>query len=162
MEEKERYENRDGIYDTTIDDYVNTDILVNLLNQQDKRIKELEQETYPAYKREHQRRAYLENIEIPKLKERIKELKEENQQLKQQLEDTEESYNNTMRYLNKTRSELLNLPKKILGEIKDCLLDFSNGWWRYFMTDGCEYMLSSDLQGCLDEIIDTILKKYGG
>ena len=77
MEEKERYENRDGIYDTTIDDYVNTDILVNLLNQQDKRMKELEQESYPAYKREHQRRAYLENIEVPKLKERIKELEEE-------------------------------------------------------------------------------------
>lgn len=83
-------------------------------------------------------------------------------QLKQQLAETEESYNNTMRYLNKTRSELLNLPKKIVSEIKDCLLDFSNGWWRYFMTDDCEYMLSSDLQGCLDEIIDTILKKYGG
>lgn len=65
----------------------------------------------------------------------------ENQQLKQQLHD---------------------LPKKIVSEIKDCLLDFSNGWWRYFMTDGCEYMLSSDLQGCLDETIDTILKKYGG
>lgn len=77
MEEKERYENRDGIYDTTIDDYVNTDILVNLLNRQDKRMKELEQESYPAYKREHQRRAYLENIEVPKLKERIKELEEE-------------------------------------------------------------------------------------
>ena len=71
---------------------------------------------------------------------RIKELEQENQQLKQQLHD---------------------LPKKIVEEIRDCLLDFSNGWWRYFMTDGCEYMLSSDLQGCLDEIIDTILKKYG-
>ena len=71
----------------------------------------------------------------------IKKLEQENQQLKQQL---------------------LDLPKKIVEEIGDCLLDFSNGWWRYFMTDGCEYMLSSDLQGCLDEIIDTILKKYGG
>ena len=65
----------------------------------------------------------------------------ENQQLKQQLHD---------------------LTNKIVEEVKDDLLDFSNGWWRYFMTDGCEYMLSSDLQGCLDEIIDTILKKYGG
>ena len=70
----------------------------------------------------------------------FEKLRQENQQLKQQLHD---------------------LPNKIVGEIRDCLLDFSNGWWRYFMTDGCEYMLSIDLQGCLDEIIDTILKKYG-
>ena len=70
-----------------------------------------------------------------------RDAEKENQQLKQQLHD---------------------LPKKIVEEVKDDLLDFSNGWWRYFMTDGCEYMLSSDLQGCLDEIIDTILKKYGG
>ena len=62
----------------------------------------------------------------------------------------------------KLKQQLHDLPKKIVGEIRDCLLDFSNGWWRYFMTDGCEYMLSSDLQGCLDEIIDTILKKFGG
>lgn len=72
---------------------------------------------------------------------RIKVLEEENKQLKQQLHD---------------------LHKKVVEEIRDCLLDVSNGWWRYFMTDGCEYMLSSDLQGCLDETIDTILKKYGG
>ena len=64
--------------------------------------------------------------------------------------------------LENERKQLHDLPKKIVEEIRDCLLDFSNGWWRYFMTDGCEYMLSSDLQGCLDEIIDTILKKYGG
>ena len=134
MKERERYENRDGIYDTIIDDYADTDILVNLLNQQDERIKELEEQTYPAYKREHKRRAYLENIEVPRLE-------KENEQLKQKLND---------------------LPKKIAEEIKECLLDFSNGWWRHFMTDGCEYMLSSDLQGCLDETIDTILKKYGG
>ena len=64
--------------------------------------------------------------------------------------------------LENERKRLHDLPKKIVEEVKDDLLDFSNGWWRYFMTDGCEYMLSSDLQGCLDEIIDTILKKYGG
>ena len=75
-----------------------------------------------------------------KLVDLLNQQDKENQQLKQQLHD---------------------LPKKIVVEIKDDLLDFSNGWWRYFMTDGCEYMLSSDLQGCLDEIIDTILKKYG-
>lgn len=118
MEEKERYELNDN--DCLLDNDNNIaicdfcelalfpDIVVDLLNQQDAKIKELEQE---------------------------------NQQLKQQLHK---------------------LPKEIVEEVKDDLLDFSNGWWRYFMTDGCEYMLSSDLQGCLDEIIDTILKKYGG
>ena len=109
MEEKERYE-WNSRFDEAIKDNQTGDIVnaVEVLNQQSKRIKELEQEI---------------------------------QQLKQQLHD---------------------LPKKIVSEIKDCLLDFSNGWWRYFMNDGCEYMLSSDLQGCLDETIDTILKKYGG
>ena len=115
MEEKERYEvmspSLNGyayIHDLKTDNVLNTYDSCDLLNQQSKRIKELENE---------------------------------NQQLKQQLHD---------------------LPKNIVEEVKDDLLDFSNGWWRYFMTDGCEYMLSSDLQGCLDEIIDTILKKYGG
>ena len=109
MEEKERYEYFFGT-NTIKDNKTNQfyGCAVDLLNQQSKRIKELEQEI---------------------------------QQLKQQLHD---------------------LPKKIVEEIRDCLLDVSNGWWRYFMTDGCEYLLLSDLQGCLDETIDTILKKYGG
>ena len=139
MEEKERYEYFFGT-NTIKDNKTNQfyGCVVDLLNQQDKRIKELEEE--------------LENYKLCRcvdcsseyeygLETSIDELEKENQQLKQQLHD---------------------LPKKIVGEIRDCLLDFSNGWWRYFMTDGCEYMLSSDLQGCLDEIIDTILKKYGG
>lgn len=144
MEEKERFElvEEDFAY-AIVDnkehktyqcDFFDFGNICDLLNHYFKRIKELEEQTYPAYKREHKRRAYLENIEVPRLK-------KENEQLEQQLHDS---------------------PKKIMEEIKDCLLDFSNGWWRYFMTDGCEYMLSSDLQGCLDEIIDTILKKYGG
>lgn len=87
MEVKERYEvmisSLNGyayIHDFKIDNVLNTYDSCDLLNQQSKRIKELEKE---------------------------------NEQLKQQLKDTEESYNNTMRYLNKTRSELLNLHKKI-------------------------------------------------
>lgn len=39
--------------------------------------------------------------------------------LNKQIKDLEESYNKTMRYLNKTRSELLNLTKKIVEEIKE-------------------------------------------
>ena len=140
MEEKKRYKwSQDVIIECAYEDYdyiVDTENniifdddnyfkLVDLLNQQDKRIKELEQENLSL-----QEQSIRDN----------QNWIEETTQLKQQLHD---------------------LPKKIVGEIRDCLLDFSNGWWRYFMTDGCEYMLSSDLQGCLDEIIDTILKKYG-
>ena len=127
MEEKERYEYFFGT-NTIKDNKTNQfyGCVVDLLNQQDKRIKELEQENLSL-----QEQSIRDN----------QNWIEETTQLKQQL---------------------LDLPNKIVEEVKDDLLDFSNGWWRYFMTDGCEYMLSSDLQGCLDEIIDTILKKYGG
>lgn len=85
MEEKERYKLESyneafcQIHDTESGEwYLRKDLVTDLLNQQDKRIKELEEQTYPAYKREHKRRAYLENIEVPRLK-------KENLQLKKQL-----------------------------------------------------------------------------
>ena len=145
MEEKERYEfgqrtlfnNREEL--TTFDGFNLDDfmqIICKLLNQQDKRIKELEETN-----KELEIKLDKCGTELVNAENLVSYLENENQQLKQQLHD---------------------LPKNIVEEIRDCLLDFSNGWWRYFMTDGCEYMLSSDLQGCLDEIIDTILKKYGG
>ena len=134
MEEKERYEIHiyddvcvdllnDGVLDKSIN---NTYKLEDLLNQQDKRIKELEEE----------------NLSLQE----------------QSIRDNQ----NWIEETTKLKQQLYDLSKKIVSEIKDCLLDFSNGWWRYFVTDGCEYMLSSDLQGCLDETIDTVLKKYGG
>lgn len=144
MEEKERYKLESyheafcEIHDTKSDEwYLRKDLITDLLNQQDARIKELEQESYPAYKREHQRRAYLENIEVPKLKERIKELEEENQQLKQQLQD---------------------LPKNILKDIQEnfdwnqcCEIrkyyDQPYIWFNY---------------DAFNDFLDTILKKYGG
>lgn len=43
VEEKERYENRDGVFDTILNDYVTTDSIIDLLNRKDKRIKELEE-----------------------------------------------------------------------------------------------------------------------
>ena len=133
MEQKERYE-WNSRFDEAIRDNQTGDIVnaVEVLNQQSKRIKELE-EMQKAYKEI----SYNETLQTFELN----NIKSENAQLKQQLRE---------------------LPKKIVREIKDCLLDFSNGWWRYFVTDGCEYMLSSDLQGCLDETINTVLKKYGG
>ena len=128
MEEKERYiidRFDEDIFDTKKEYYPSNQTICEIINKQDKRIKELEQENLSL-----QEQSIRDN----------QNWIEETTQLKQQL---------------------LDLPNKIVEEVKDDLLDFSNGWWRYFMTDGCEYMLSSDLQGCLDEIIDTILKKYG-
>ena len=90
---------------------------------------------------------YFANLEA-KLAEKMKQgAKDIVMQLKQQLKDTEESYNNTMRYLNKTRSELLNLPKKIVGEIRDVL-------------NGNDVEIQDNIY--LTDILDTILKKYGG
>lgn len=82
---------------------------------------------------------------------RNKELREENQQLKQRIEDQEESYNNTMRYLNKTRSALLNLSKKIVGEIKRYDVNANKQKVNY-----TEYVIG------LNECLDTILNRYGG
>ena len=141
MEEKERYE-WNSPYDSVVRDNKNDDIInaIERLNEQDKRIKELEEELAKQKEKYDKLYGCYKKTSNEDLYDKYR-LAEETQQLKQQLHD---------------------LPKKIVKEIRDDLLDFSNGWWRYFMTDGCEYMLSSDLQGCLDEIIDTILKKYGG
>ena len=98
MEEKERYEltDTDCILDTernivvsdVCDVITNADIITDLLNQQDKRIKELEQE--------------LENYKLCRcvdcsseyeygLETSIDELEKENQQLKQQIAITEKA-----------------------------------------------------------------------
>ena len=112
MEEKERYEFidfEDGIelIDTenkkALDD---ADKIKDTLNQQSKRLKELEQE---------------------------------NQQLKQQLHD---------------------LPKKIVGEIRDIAEDY----WDFNICEECGNVpdLNALTTKDFEEILATILKKYGG
>lgn len=49
-----------------------------------------------------------------------------------------------------------------LQRVKDSVLDVSNGYWRYFMKNGQEYMMPNDLEGCLNETIDTIIKELEG
>lgn len=104
MEKKERYENRDGIYDTAINDYVYTDDIVDLLNQQDKeikqvkenlskfgniiseqdrKIKELEQENL-SLQEDSIRENQINVIETVELEKDINKLKEENIKLKKQ------------------------------------------------------------------------------
>ena len=141
MEEKERYEvhiyddvrvdlYNNGVLDKSIND---TYKLEKLLNQQDKRIKELE-ETNKVLSNELTKNSILKQdyietccgipiFEIPKIK-------EENQQLKQQLHD---------------------LPNKIVEEIKK-VSDTVILWWSSEVYD---YTITA-------KNLDTILKKYGG
>ncbi len=155
MEEKERYELAEEDYAYAIvdneshktyqNDCFDFSNICDLLNQQDKQIKELEEENKRA-----KICNYLTDYFL---------VEKENQQLKQQLKDIEESYNNTMRYLNKTRSELLNLPKKIVEEIRDVAGDY----WDFNICEECGNVpdLNTLTTEDFDEILDTILKKYG-
>ena len=106
MEEKERYEYFFGT-NTIKDNKTNQfyGCVVDLLNQQDKRIKELENE---------------------------------NQQRKQQLHD---------------------LPKKIVEEIRDVAGDY----WDFNICEECGNVpdLNTLTMEDFDEILDTILEKYG-
>lgn len=122
MEEKERYEltdtdcildtERDIVVSDVCDVVANADIITDLLNQQDKRIKELENENKQL---KQQVEFYKEENKINKkdcdyyfdeytlCKRKIKDLEQEKQQLKQQLHD---------------------LPKKIIGEIEKCFTEY--------------------------------------
>lgn len=96
-EEKNRfeyYQTQNQFYDKINDELYclemeqDKDRLLWLLNQMSedlktlyKRNQKLKEESYPAYQREHKRRAYLENIEIPKLKEENRQLKQSQKQL---------------------------------------------------------------------------------
>lgn len=46
-----------------------------------------------------------------------------------------------------------------LENARNSILDFSNGYWRYFAKNGEEYMKSSDLESCLEEYIDDKIKQ---
>lgn len=48
-----------------------------------------------------------------------------------------------------------------LEDVRDSILDISNGWWKCFK-DGNQYMTSTDLQGCIEEIIEQKIGKLKG
>ena len=72
---------------------------------------------------------------------RIKELEKENQQLKQ------------------TQKQLA-IDK--LEKLKFAVLDFSNGYWRYFKKNGEEFMKATDLEIFLKEFCDNQIEKLKG
>lgn len=144
MEEKERYELNDN--DCIIDNEKDVAIcdvcdvsespktLVDLLNQQSMRIKELEEELDDA------KRDYIPKLEfgLQRANKMGRDAEKEIQQLKQQLHD---------------------LPKKIVEEIRDVAGDY----WDFNMCEECGNVpdLNTLTMEDFDEILDAILEKYG-
>ena len=141
MEEKERYEvispSLNGyayIHDFKTDNVLNTYDSCDLLNQQDKRIKELEEELDDA------KRDYIPKLEfgLQRANKMGRDAEKEIQQLKQQLHD---------------------LPKKIVEEIRDVAGDY----WDFNICEECGNVpdLNTLTMEDFDEILDAILEKYG-
>ena len=137
MEEKERYGITDAhylcdsaIFNTETNDILRLYQICDLLNQQDKRIKELEEElkNYKLCRCVDCSSEYEYGLETS-----IDELEKENQQLKQQLHD---------------------LPKKIVEEIRDVAGDY---WEECGNVPDLNTLTMEDF----DEILDTILEKFG-
>ena len=164
MEEKERFVIRydldynQCLIDTEknqgVGDYIK---IVKLLNQQSKRIKELEKKLDIVRQkdiiiRQNCRQGYVKDLE------EMNNLVEENQQLKQQLEETKQNDNYQVMLMCSKENVLLkqqlhDLPKKIVGEIKKELYDCG----KTYLEDE-PYIEICIVQG----ILNTILKKYGG
>ena len=137
MEEKERYkysEELNGVYDSEAmifyNWYLNEDKIVALLNQQDKHIKELEEQLSTTEKMR------LENLNegcrcVERDMDRIIKLQQENQQLKQSQ--------------NKNTIELLEKVKNYFNDKEDNDYDESEGW---IITNRC-----------VVEYVDSLIKK---
>ena len=137
MEEKERYEYLFGT--NTIKDNINKEFLsykrvIDTLNQQDKRIKELEEElkNYKLCRCVDCSSEYEYGLETS-----IDELEKENQQLKQQLHD---------------------LPKKIVEEIRE---DMSKRIIEKQIKWGDNIKIGF-ICNAINECLDAILEEFGG
>lgn len=141
MKEKERYE-WNSRFDEAIKDNQTGDIVnaVEVLNQQDKRIKELEKKLDNARQkdiiiRQNCRQGYIKDLE------EMNNLREENQQLKQQLHD---------------------LPKKIVEDVRIKVKESIFVCGDNATEEDISYAIIYN--SCLLDvrnILDTILKKYG-
>lgn len=163
MEEKERYElnDNDCIIDNEEDVAIcdvcdvseSPETLVDLLNQQDKRIKELEQDETKVMDLLN---SMTENWWI--LYEKNKKLRQENKRLKQQLETFAHRISDQNEEILDLNQQLNDLPKKIVEEIQE------NFDWKQC----CEIRKYYDQQYiwfnyvAFNDFLDTILKKYGG
>lgn len=172
MEEKERYE-WNSRFDEAIKDNKTGDIVnaVEVLNKQDKRIKELEKKLDNARQkdiiiRQNCRQGYIKDLE------EMNNLREENQQLKQQLSEKDkiiQMQQNIKRFdigemlteNIKLKQQLNDLPKKIVEEIKQQIFNHFKvkNIEEYEKLSLIDSLFTADT---VIEILDTILKKYGG
>lgn len=140
MEEKDRYEvispSLNGyayIHDFKTDNVLNTYDSCNLLNQQDKENEQLKQQ-------------------LAELREQIAIRDEENGKIFMQSV-------NAMRENVELKQQLHDLPKKIVGEIRDV----AGEYWDFNICKECGNVpvLNTLTTKDFDEILDIILKKYG-
>ena len=91
---------------------------------------------------------------------------QENKQLKQQLAEKEKSfdwiYSKWQECVERQTKSKTEFAIQQLERVKEDVLDISNGYWRYFMKNGKEYMTGDDLESCLNETIDQIIKELEG
>lgn len=127
MEEKERYiiDRFDGdIFDTKKGYYPSNQTICEIINQQDKQIKELKKEN-----KELEIKLDKCGTELVNAESLVSYLENENQQLKQQLHD---------------------LPNKIVGEIRDV----AGEYWDFFnICKECGTLTTEDFDEILDTIL---------
>ena len=139
---KYKYEGYGVVRDTEIDFPYHTDDIVDLLDEKDQQITDLEaklaESEKKAYSRGHSQRDIANEIKLNALREDVANKEKRIVELKQQLHD---------------------LPKKIVGEIKDISLDY----WDFNTCEECGYIadLSTLTIKDFDEILDTTLEKFG-
>ena len=68
--------------------------------------------------------------------------------------------------INQENQQLKQIQKQLaideLEKLKFAVLDFSNGYWRYFKKNGEEFMKSTDLENCLKEFCANQIEKLKG
>ena len=153
MEEKERYEltDTDCILDTernivvsdVFDVITNADIITDLLNQQDKRIKELEQENRD-----------LED-DHNKL---IDQYDKQYNDLCKEIQFHSSARERFVKKVKELKQQLHDLPKKIVEEIRDCvskrIMEKQIKWG--------DNIQIGFICNAINECLDTILEKFGG
>ena len=160
MEEKERYEihiyddvcvdlYNNGVLDKSIND---TYKLEKLLNQQDKRIKELESEVKVG---EFWHSGYQgKQMEYDIVYAELRKIMEENQRLHTELSLKVDYIHELVEVKEQLKKQLHDLPKKIVEEIRDVAGDY----WEECGNVPDLYTLTME---DFDEILDAILEKFG-
>lgn len=141
------------------------------LNQQDKLIKELEEENgYIIFADGYDENGNeIRRQEFVKYKDKFQKLVEENKHLKEEVIYQKNYVREEIKiqgYLLEENQQLKQSQKQLaieeLKKLKLSILDFSNGYWHYFGKTGDAYMTSSDIESCLKEVFENQIKKLRG